>query len=243
MMTSNPILVTVPAPNDVVVAWPDTPQQLFLLLPDAGQNPHDILAMAQRLAGTFTQGAVAIVAPPHSCDEGGEGFQWFSQRGEDDSNRVQRLQAAQPEFLATVQAWQQRTGLPAERTALLAFGQSGMLALEAVAQSHQVAARVFAIGARYAQLPPAMHQHTTLHWLHGKEDEVVPYHAATEAGYHLRSLDADFTVDVFAETGRALTSEMQDRVLHLLQNHVPLRIWREAMTQAAQQADGNDTVH
>jgi len=37
---------------------------------------------------------------------------------------------------------------------------------------------------------------------------------------------------------------MQQRVLHLLRNHVPLRIWREAMQQGGQPAADDDrTIH
>ncbi len=229
-MSTTSLPVTVPAPNDVVVAWPEDPQQLFLLLHDAGQKPGAMLPMAQQLAQEFPFGIVACVAAPHMHDEG-EGFQWYSQRGERDDNRLQRLLPARIEFEATLQAWQQNSGLGADRTALVAFGQSATLALEAVVASEAIAARLFAIAGRFAVLPEAMHLQTSLHWLHGKADEHMPYHAAVEAGYRLRELDADFSVDVFPDTGHALTEEMRQRIVHLLRNHIPLRIWREALAQ------------
>ena len=48
-MNPNPLPVTVPAPNDVVVAWPEQPQQLVLLLHGAGQRPAAMREMAGSL--------------------------------------------------------------------------------------------------------------------------------------------------------------------------------------------------
>ena len=242
-MNPNQLPVTVPAPNDVVVAWPEQPQQLFLLLHGAGQRPAAMLDMAQQLADSFPDGLVACIAAPHQHDDG-EGFQWYSERGENDDNRLERVLPARDELMRTLQAWQQTCGLGAERTALVAFGQSAMLALEAVVASEQVAARLYAVAGRFATLPEAMHLQTSLHWLHGRHDTRMPYQAATEAGYRLRALDCDFTVDVFPDTGHEFSAEMQERLLHLLRNHVPLRIWREAMQQSGQPAADDDcTIH
>ena len=235
-MTTQPgdaIPVTVPAPHDLITSWPEQPQQLFLLFHGAGQKPSDMLDMAQRLSRQFPQGVVACVAAPHAYDEG-EGFQWYSHRGESDENRAERLLPARLELSATVRAWQRHTGLGPERTALLCFAQSATVALEAVAAEQDLAARLFAVAGRFDRLPEQMHQHTCIHWMHGKDDEVMPYQAAVEAGYRLRDLDADFSVDVFPETGHCVTEEMEQRIFHLLANHAPLRLWRQAMAEAGQ---------
>ena len=238
-MNPNPLPVTVPAPNDVMVAWPEQPQQLFLLLHGAGQRPAAMREMAQQLADAFPDGLVACLAAPHQHDDG-EGFQWYSERGENDENLLERVLPARDELMRTLQAWQQASGLGPERTALVAFGQSGMLALEAVVASEAVATRLFAVACRFATLPDAMHVQTTLHWLHGKADTQLPFQAATEAAYRLRALDADFSVDIYPETGHEFSAEMQQRVLHLLRNHVPLRIWREAMQQSGRPPADDD---
>lgn len=236
-MTTQPgdaIPVTVPAPHDVITAWPEDPQQLFLLFHGAGQKPLDMLSMAQQLVRQFPQGIVACVAAPHAFDEG-EGFQWYSQRGENDDNRAGRLLPARLEMAATIRAWQRHSGLGPERSALLGFAQSATVALEAVVAEEDLAARLFAIAGRFVTLPQRVHLHTSIHWLHGKRDEVVPYQAAVEAGYHMRDLDSDFSVDVYADAGHAINEEMEQRVLHLLANHVPLRLWRQAMASAGEQ--------
>ena len=41
-------------------------------------------------------------------------------------------------------------------------------------------------------------------------------------------------MDVFPETGHCVTEEMEQRIFHLLANHVPLRLWRQAMAEAGQ---------
>lgn len=221
----------VPAAHDVIVAWPEQPQQLFLLLHGLGQAPADMLPLAQRLARQFPQGLVACLAAPEA-HEGGEGYQWYALQGVTEQNRIERITPALQQLVQRVQAWQQHAGTGAERTALVCYSQAAILGLEAVARHPHFCARLFAIGGRYAELPASVHAHTTLHWLHGKQDSTVPYHHAIDAAHHLKALDADFSVDVYADAGHAITQEMEDRVLHLLQNHVPQRLWREALAGA-----------
>ena len=233
------VLVTVPAPSDIVVAWPEAPQLLFLLFHAAGEQPASLLPLAQRLAAQFPQGVVACVAAPHAWDEGA-GFQWYSLRGLTAGNLRERTQPALAEFAATVRAWQQQCGLGPERTAIVAHGQSAILGLEALAQLPPFCARLFAIGGHFVTLPAHLHDQTSLHWLHGRLDATVPYQAAIEAAAHLKALDADFSVDVFADTAAGLTDEMGDRIVHLLQNHVPQRMWREAMASAGAAAAATD---
>ena len=198
----------------ITVALPKPAALLFALLPDVGQPLDELQAFGQRIARSFPHAAVVCLPAETSATA----------------------------LWQQLQQWQAQMGVNHERTCVVALGQSGTAALD-VAVAHEAAiARLYVVGSRFSALPDSMHLNTCVHMLHGKADPVMPFQAATEAGAHLRTLDADFTVDVYPMTGREFTDEMQERILHLLQNHVPKRLWKEAMAQSAQQHAGNDTL-
>lgn len=211
---------------------PGAAQQLFLLFHGVGGQPRDLQALGQRLAQAFPQAAIVALPGAQDCDLG-RGRQWFSVRGIDDANRAPRVDAALPAFVAAVQHWQQRLQVPPAATALVGFSQGGILALEAAKQPALLAARVIAIGARYARLPQAMNAHCTVHLVHGKDDPVMPYGLAVSAAEHLVSVGADVTADVLPQVRHEITEEVIDVVLGRLQRYIPQARWREALAAEA----------
>ncbi|MDO5653463.1 MAG: hypothetical protein Q4G39_05105 [Brachymonas sp.] len=209
-----------PAAGDVVVAWPQEPQQLFLILHGAAQTPAHWQALAQDLAQHFPQGLVVALSTPAVLLQG-------------EVDLPAELPAATNALRALVQNWQTHTGLGFERTALIATGMAASTALHAVAAHADVAARLFAVGGKLAQ-PLPIAADTTLHWLHGASDASMREEQAHTTAQQLRALDVDFTLDVLPGSCTVCTADLQQRVLHLLQNHVPQRLWREAMKAAGQ---------
>ena len=203
-----------PAEGDLVVAWPQAPQQLFLLLHGAGQQPADWQPLAQRLAQQFPLGLVAALAVPLELrQDAGTGVAVTALRG-------------------LVRRWQTHTGLDFSRTALLAQGTVASVALQWVMQHADGCARLFAVGGRLPESAQAISEQTSLHWLHGQDDDGMPDERLREAAQQLQALDVDFTFDVLTGSCATCTPEIQQRVLHLLQNHVPKRLWREALASA-----------
>ncbi len=211
-MNPPPSSAQLPAPGDVVTAWPEQGQQLFLLLHDAGQTPADMLPLAHALAQQFAQGVVATLAVPSAMEQNA---------------------GAHPAATAALQqvvcAWQAHTGLGPERTALFCHGTTASTALAAVMRDVHLCARLFALGGDLHTLPASMHQHTTLHWVHAHGNQAA---SAIQAAEALKALDADITLDVLPESFTPASPALQQWMLFLLQNHVPLRLWREALANA-----------
>ena len=201
-----------PAPGDVVAAWPEQGQQLFLLLHGSGQTPADMLPLAHALAQQFAQGVIATLAVPAAM--------------------VQNP-GVHPAAIAALQqvvcAWQAHAGLGPERTALFCHGTTANTALAAVMHDAHLCARLFALGGDLPALPPAMHQHTTLHWVHAQGNAAA---SAVQAAEALKALGADITLDVLPESFAPDSPALREWALFLLQNHVPLRLWREALASA-----------
>jgi phospholipase/carboxylesterase len=207
-------------------------QQLFLLFHGVSGTPGDMQALGERLVQAFPQAAIVAVAAAFDCDLG-RGRQWFSVQGIDDANRGERVAQALPLFLAEVQRWQAQLGVPAAATALIGFSQGAILALEASKQTELLAARVVGIAGRFITLPAQLHTHCTVHLIHGKSDEVMPYGLTVQAAEHLVAVGADVTADVLPFVRHELPGEVMDMVLERLQGHIPQARWREALAAEA----------
>lgn len=221
-------------PNDLIFQRPQgTPQQLILLFHGVGSRAEAMRALGERLASAFPQAAVVAVQGPHPTEPPGHGWQWFSVKGITDANRGERVAAVLPGFVAQIEGWQQETGVNASATALVGFSQGAILSLEASKLTPAPAGRVVAIGGRFASLPEHNLPNTTVHFLHGKLDAVIPYANTVMAAHHLRDLGADITAEVLPFVGHAIHPEFIDMAVDKLATHIPNRVWTRAIQEGA----------
>lgn len=219
--------------NDLVIQQPaGSPQQLILLFHGVGSFPQAMRPLAERLAAEFPNAAVVAVQGPQPGGSG-KGFQWFSVIGITDENRVERVAAAVPGFVASIEQWQGQTGVPAAATALVGFSQGAIMSLESAKRQPPVAGRVVAIGGRFASLPTDALAETTIHLLHGKEDAVIPYSNTVLAAHHLRDLGCDVTAEVRPFIGHEIHPDLMDLTVSKLTTHIPNRIWDKALQAAS----------
>lgn len=164
----------------IIVQMPHgAPEQLILLFHGVGSTPESLAPIGRRLAGEFSLAAVISVQSPDSCDLGA-GLQWFSVRGITEENRAQRIADTMPRFVDRIRGLQQATGTTPTQTALIGFSQGAIMALESTQTDEHLAGRVVSIAGRFAQAPKHAPALTTLHFIHGKSDPVIPYsHAVT----------------------------------------------------------------
>jgi phospholipase/carboxylesterase len=215
-------------PDAVIVQMPSTPpQQLILLFHGVGSTPQNMAPLGQRLASEFPQAAVVCVASPDRSDMG-EGFQWFSVRGITEDNRAERIDATMPRFIERVREWQVSTGATEAQTALIGFSQGAIMALAATQLDAHLAGRVVSIAGRFAQSPGRAPAQTTLHFIHGKRDPVIPYAHTVNAAETLIRLGGDVTADVIPFLGHGVDDEVADLLVERLKSHIPKRIWEEA---------------
>ena len=214
-----PDALPLPATGDLIAAWPQEPQQLFLLLHGAGQLPADWLPLAQAIARLFPQGLVASLATPVAL-----------LRGID--NKPSDMPTAVEALHERVRCWQTHTGLGFDRTALITQGMAASAALRAIMRHADLCARLFAVGGQLDGRAALISEQTSLHWLHGDKDASLSLAHARETAQHLQALDVDFTLDLLPGSCTADTPVLHQRVLELLQGHMPRRLWREALASA-----------
>ncbi|ARP86426.1 esterase [Bordetella genomosp. 9] len=204
-------------------------RQLFILLHGSGGAPADMQGLAEAVRRAFPQAAIVAPAGFEPYDGPGEGRQWFSTRGIDEDNRPARVARALPALVAYIRACQLRFHLLQSDTALAGFSQGAIMALEATAAHDGLAGRVLAFSGRYAAMPHAAPQYTTIHLLHGADDSVMPVSHARRAQARLSELHGDSTIDVATHVGHELHPALIERAVVRLQTCVPLRSWEAAL--------------
>lgn len=215
--------------SSIIIQQPQGPaQQLMLLYHGYGASPADMTPVGLRLAQEFPNAFIVSVQAAH-LSEVGAGYQWFGARGVTEENRPERVAQAMPDFIASIEHWQQTTGVEATATAIVGFSQGAIMALEATQQEKILAGRVIALAGRFAQLPRPISTDITVHFLHGKEDSVIHYGYCVTAAEHLVKQGSDITADILPFLDHSISTEMQDLIIERLKGHIPKRHWEEVL--------------
>lgn len=212
------------------------PTLLFLLFHGQGQDEASMQPLAEALGAEYPQAAVLCLRAPNPADPTPRGrsfgYQFFSRIGLNDENRVERLRAAMPAFVAQVRSLQQHFAMPWAQTALAGFSQGGILSLEAVQREPELAGRVLAFGARHTMPPEHAPADTTVHLFHGITDAVISYRHAVDSAERLLALGADVTADILPGIGHELHPALIDKALGQLRTFLPKKVWRDVMAEA-----------
>lgn len=227
------------------------PAQLMVLLHGVGDSAEGMAPLAAQLRRAFPQ--AAIVAPdgfePLDIAPSGQARQWFSISGVTEANRPERVAAALPALADWLRQTQARLGLGPAATAIFGFSQGAIMALELVQVHDGLAGRVLSFSGRYAALPEVAPALTTLHFLHGGADSVIPAQHARDAIERLAGLQGDATIDIAEGVGHEINGHLLQCALHRLTSHIPHRTWAEALGaaparpragQSAEDADRDD---
>jgi phospholipase/carboxylesterase len=227
------------ASESQVIRWlpaQGRPEQLMLVFHGAGDRAAGMVPLAQALRRAFAQAAVLAADgfEPFDGDPSGVmgGRQWFSLQGVTDANRAGRVRAVLPRLAAFVRAAQQSTGVGTAATALVGFSQGATCALELAQAEDGLAGRVLAFAGRYATLPERALERTTLHLLHGRDDEVVLAAHARAAFERIAALQGDATIDIVSGVGHELAPALVEAAIHRLRSHIPHRTWAAALGAA-----------
>lgn len=205
--------------------------QLFMLHHGVGIDAQAMVSVGEHLAKIFPQAHIVSIQAPHACDMG-RGAQWFSVQGVTEENRGERVSAQMPLFLSAIEAWQRKTGIGPEATALVGFSQGAIMSLESTQQQKSVAARVVSLSGRFVALPHVPELGTTLHMIHGKKDPVIHYGFCVKAAEHLVEEGADLTADVLPDLSHEINSEVLELMTKRLKEHIPAEVWRKAQAEA-----------
>jgi phospholipase/carboxylesterase len=209
----------------------DPAAQLILLCHAAGADAASLLPLGERLCEAFPKATIvslqadAAAATPH-------GFEWFAGPEGDDKNQAVRVAQAVAALRDTVREWQERSGVLAAATALIGVSQGAELVLEASKLQPMLASRVVAMGGRFTTLPETPPAVTTIHFLHGKLDALIPYRNSVIAAHHLRDMGCDITAEVVPFVGHELHPDLIELAITKLSTHIAHHLWTAAQEAA-----------
>lgn len=202
--------------NAIFIHEPDTgaPEQLFLLFHGVGSTAENLAPLGKFIAAAFPQAAIVSVPGAFESDLG-MGRQWFSVRGVTEENRPARIAEAMPLFAQAVSELQQRFGIGPEATTLVGFSQGAIMSLESARAGQGLAARIVSIAGRFAELPNQAPR-ATIHFVHGRNDLVVPATYSSAAAEKLKALGANVTQDIDPAAAHEITQRMAQAMLERL---------------------------
>lgn len=211
------------------------PDLLFLLFHGEGSSAQSMNALALPLTTAYPNSAVLSVNAPWQSAVENEARFWFAADSADIADEQfspSRVAQALPEFIAVVRALQQRFSVSWQRTALFGFSQGAVMALQAVQAEAALAGRVLAFSGRHTDPPTHAPVDTTIHFLHGLQDSVVPHGPAVVSAQRLVALGGDVTADVVPGIGHELHPALIEKSIDQLRNFLPKKVWREAAAEA-----------
>ena len=217
-----------------IIQEPVEPAQLILLCHAAGADAASLLPLGERLRETFPMATIVSLQAELAADTP-PGFAWFSLVGITEQNRPAHVAQALPALHAAVQGWQARSGVAAVATALMGVSQGAEMVLEACKHAPMLASRVVAIGGRFTTLPDVPPAVTTIHFLHGKQDTLVPYAHSVNAAHHLSGMGSDITAEVVPFVGHELHPDLIELAITKLSTHIAPHLWTAAQDAAASQ--------
>jgi len=209
----------------------DSAAQLILLCHAAGADAASLLPLGERLCEAFPRATiVSLQADAPAATP--QGFEWFAMAGVSDENRAARVAQALPALQTAVRDWQARSGVAAAATALIGVSLGAEMVLEASKLQPMLASRVVAMGGRFTTLPDVPPAVTTIHFLHGKLDAVVPYSHSVIAAHHLRDMGCDITAEVVPFVGHELHPDLIELTITKLSTHIAHHLWTAAQEAA-----------
>lgn len=205
-----------------------TPAQLFLLFHGAGDNPVAMGQIGSWFAESFPDALVVSIGAPESGSE--HGRQWYPTDNLTDESLQCRVDAMMDSFVGSVHHWQQDSGVKAEATALIGFSQGSTMVLEGIKARPGLAGRVVAFSGRFASLPQRATRRTTVHLIHGDDDDLVPSSYAEQAEASLLALGGDVTLNIVEDLTHAIDHRAMQYALDHLHYTVPKRYFDEALS-------------
>ncbi|SBS34868.1 putative hydrolase [Marinomonas aquimarina] len=203
--------------DSIVIQKPALASRLVLLYHGVGARPESMMTLGRWLADNLDRAMVVAVAAPFHFDMG-EGLQWFSIHGVNESNRLERISVAMPRFVESVYAWQKQANVGPENTAIIGFSQGAIMALSSTQLiSDALAKQVVSLSGRFALEPQHKPEGSSVHFLHGKADQVIPVRFAEQGHSWLEALGASSTLDTFDGLAHSINHEESVRLLEILQ--------------------------
>jgi phospholipase/carboxylesterase len=186
---------------------------LVVFLHGYGADGHDLIGLAEPLAGALPDTAFRSPDAPDRCAVNPGGRQWFPITWIDGSSEAQ-MRAGFLRAARTLAAWlpaaMAAEGVAADRTALVGFSQGTMMSLVVAPRLDATLAGVVGFSGRLADPGPEAGPSTRrppVLLVHGDEDQVIPVEALAEARAGLAAQGFEVTWHVSRGVGHGIAPD------------------------------------
>lgn len=199
--------------------------QLFILYHRNGDNPHAMAEIGQWFAKEFPSAFVVSVGAPIPLNQGGSA--WFIHEEGSTTSNQQKIDQIMPLFTQSIRECQKKCGVGPEATALVGFSDGGTMILEALKSPELLAGRAIIFSGRYTSAPHTASLQTTVHLIHGDDDQHIPLVHAVNAEQWLSEAGGDVTLDIIDQLPHAIDEEGITKALRHLKETIPRRYFDE----------------
>lgn len=224
----------------VMVQQGSGPQpQLFILFHRNGDDPRSMAEIGRWFATDFPTAFVVSVGAPLPLTQGGSAWFIDDEPAASMTRTQQKIDQIMPLFTQTIRECQKQCGVSAEATALIGFSEGSIMILEALKNTELLAGRAIVFSGRYNSAPEAATLNTTVHLIHGDNDEQIPSIHAVNAEQWLTEAGGDVTLDIIDELPHAIDEQGIAIALKHLKETIPQRYF-DQVSQG--EAPDNDDV-
>ena len=224
----------------VMVQQGSGPQpQLFVLFHRNGDDPRSMAEIGQWFAKAFPAAFVVSVGAPIPLTQGGNAWFVDEQPAASTTHTQQKIDQIMPLFTQTIRECQKQCGVSPEATALIGFSEGSTMVLEALKTDELLAGRAIVFSGRYNTPPEKASLDTTIHLIHGDDDDFIPLIHAVNAEQWLNEAGGDVTLDIID----GLPHAIDDQGIGIAIKHLTETIPQRYFDQVAQgEAPDNDDV-
>ena len=195
-------LIELDGPRHEPMAGGD-PEQLVILLHGLGADGDDLIGLAPHWAQNLPKAAFAAPNAPFPCDMAPYGYQWFSVQDRSPEAMLAEINNVAPSLNAFIDAELTRTGLGADKLALVGFSQGTMMSLYVAPRRDAPVVAVVGYSGRLIapeRLATETVSRPPVLLIHGEVDDLVPFASMAEAETGLTG--AGFTVETESRPGQ-----------------------------------------
>ncbi len=171
-----------------------TPKSLIILCHGYGSNGNDLIGLAPHLAPALPDTEFVAPNAPQAVPGMNGAYQWFGISNLDPKVIAQGARSAGPILDEFIDQELERTGLSADRLALVGFSQGTMLSLHVGLRRKQQIAGILGYSGALA-IPEALHDEIQskppVQLIHGDADDVLPVSFMVNALEELRAEGVD----------------------------------------------------
>jgi len=199
------------------------PGRLVVFLHGVGADGQDLIQLAPMLRDILPDAAFVSPHAPDPFDFAPAGRQWFSFKDDSPGAIDREVQRVAPTIDRFLDDELERTGLSADKLAVVGFSQGGIVALQSVLRRPRPVGALIGLSTilpNAAALPGELASTPPVLLVHGDQDQVLPATYAEQSARALSGLGVPVTKHILQGRGHEIDQDGLNLVRDFLSRHM-----------------------